>query len=114
MWRRTRKASDFGAEIEAHIALETERLKEQGLSDDDRRGFAQGDSCTPSQGGAWLLHRRSGSNGPRYGAEIWRESAGNAGAFQSPLCRARREGPVSRGRTAEAHRDNRFRQRGES
>jgi hypothetical protein len=33
MFRRTRKASDFGAEIEAHLAMETDRLKEQGLSD---------------------------------------------------------------------------------
>src|SRR5579863_1820170 len=32
MSRRKRKASDFGAEIEAHINLETERLQEQGLS----------------------------------------------------------------------------------
>jgi predicted permease len=32
MFRRKRKASDFGAEIEAHIQLETERLQEQGLS----------------------------------------------------------------------------------
>jgi hypothetical protein len=41
MWRRTRKASDFGAEIEAHIELETERLKEQGLSEEDARTEAR-------------------------------------------------------------------------
>lgn len=41
MWRRTRKASDFGAEIEAHIALETERLQEQGLSYEDARTAAR-------------------------------------------------------------------------
>jgi predicted permease len=41
MWRRTRKASDFGAEIEAHIALETERLQEQGLSYEDARAAAR-------------------------------------------------------------------------
>ena len=41
MWRRTRKASDFGAEIEAHIALETERLQEQGLSHEDARTEAR-------------------------------------------------------------------------
>ena len=41
MWRRTRKASDFGAEIEAHIALESERLQEQGLSDEDARTEAR-------------------------------------------------------------------------
>ena len=41
MFRRTRKASDFGAEIAAHIELETERLKEQGLSDEDARTAAR-------------------------------------------------------------------------
>src|SRR5271170_3075741 len=41
MWRRTRKASDFGAEIEAHIALETERLQEQGFSYEDARTAAR-------------------------------------------------------------------------
>jgi putative ABC transport system permease protein len=34
MFRRKRRASDFGAEIEAHIQLETERLREHGLSDE--------------------------------------------------------------------------------
>jgi predicted permease len=41
MFRRTRKASDFGAEIEAHLAMETDRLKEQGLSDEDARAEAR-------------------------------------------------------------------------
>jgi putative ABC transport system permease protein len=41
MFRRKRKASDFGAEIEAHIQLETERLQEQGLSDEDARTAAR-------------------------------------------------------------------------
>jgi MacB-like periplasmic core domain len=41
MFRRTRKASDFGAEIEAHIALEAERLQEQGLSYEDARTEAR-------------------------------------------------------------------------
>src|SRR5271170_2506644 len=41
MFRRTRKASDFGAEIAAHIELETERLKERGLSDEDARTEAR-------------------------------------------------------------------------
>jgi predicted permease len=41
MFRRTRKASDFGAEIEAHIALETERLQEQGLCYEDARTQAR-------------------------------------------------------------------------
>jgi predicted permease len=41
MFRRTRKASDFGAEIEAHLAMEADRLKEQGLSDEDARAEAR-------------------------------------------------------------------------
>ena len=41
MFRRKRKASDFGAEIEAHIQLETERLQEQGLSDEKARTAAR-------------------------------------------------------------------------
>lgn len=40
MLRLKRKASDFGAEIEAHIQLETERLREQGLSDEEARKAA--------------------------------------------------------------------------
>ena len=41
MFRRKRKASDFGAEIEAHIQLETERLQERGLSYADARTAAR-------------------------------------------------------------------------
>lgn len=41
MFRRKRKASDFGAEIDAHIQLETERLREQGLSYEDARTAAR-------------------------------------------------------------------------
>jgi predicted permease len=41
MFRRTRKASDFGAEIEAHLEMETDRLKEQGLSDEAARTAAR-------------------------------------------------------------------------
>jgi predicted permease len=40
MFRPKRKTSDFGAEIEAHIELETERLQEQGLSHEDARTAA--------------------------------------------------------------------------
>ena len=40
MFRRGRKTSDFGAEIEAHLQLETERLREQGLSEQDARAAA--------------------------------------------------------------------------
>jgi len=41
MFGRTRKSSDFGAEIEAHLAMETDRLKEQGMSDEDARAAAR-------------------------------------------------------------------------
>jgi predicted permease len=41
MFRRKRKASDFNAEIEAHIQLEGERLREEGLSDDEARVAAR-------------------------------------------------------------------------
>lgn len=41
MFRRKRKVSDFGAEIEAHLHLETERLREEGLSDADARAAAR-------------------------------------------------------------------------
>jgi predicted permease len=41
MFGRTRKASDFGAEIEAHLEMETDRLKEQGMSDEDARTEAR-------------------------------------------------------------------------
>ena len=40
MLRSKRKASDFGAEIEAHIELEIERLQEQGLSYEQARTAA--------------------------------------------------------------------------
>ncbi len=40
MFGRKRKASDFGAEIQAHIQLEIERLREQGLSDEDAHNAA--------------------------------------------------------------------------
>jgi predicted permease len=41
MFRRKRKASDFSAEIEAHIQHESERLGEQGLSEEEARAAAR-------------------------------------------------------------------------
>jgi putative ABC transport system permease protein len=41
MFRRKRKQSDFTAEIEAHLELEMERLKEQGLSEEEARVAAR-------------------------------------------------------------------------
>jgi len=41
MFWRKRKSSDFAAEINAHLELETERLKEQGLSEAEARTAAR-------------------------------------------------------------------------
>jgi putative ABC transport system permease protein len=41
IFRRKRKPSDFTAEIETHIKLETDRLREQGLSDRDAEAAAR-------------------------------------------------------------------------
>jgi predicted permease len=41
MFKRMRKQSDFNAELEAHIAHEVDRLKEQGLSDKEARTAAR-------------------------------------------------------------------------
>lgn len=40
MFGRKRKLDDFGAEIQAHLKLETERLEEQGLSYEEARAAA--------------------------------------------------------------------------
>src|SRR5207247_2032825 len=39
--RRKRKASDFSSEMEAHIQLETDRLREQGVSEREARAAAR-------------------------------------------------------------------------
>src|SRR5712671_5204305 len=41
MFRGKRKPSDFTSEIEAHLQLEIERLREQGLSEEDARATAR-------------------------------------------------------------------------
>jgi len=41
MFRRKRSAADFQAEIEAHLALEADDLKGEGLSADEARWKAQ-------------------------------------------------------------------------
>jgi predicted permease len=41
MFWRKREQSDFAAEIRAHLELETEQLKEHGLSDEEARGAAR-------------------------------------------------------------------------
>jgi putative ABC transport system permease protein len=41
MFRRKRKQNDFNAEVEAHLALEADRLKEQGMNDEEARMAAR-------------------------------------------------------------------------
>ncbi len=41
MFRRRRKPSDFGAEIEAHLQLEMDRLRAQGFSEEEARAAAR-------------------------------------------------------------------------
>src|SRR5262249_15611552 len=41
MFRPRRKTSDFSAEIEAHILLESERLQEQGMCEEEARAAAR-------------------------------------------------------------------------
>lgn len=40
IFRRKRNASDFNEEIAAHIAAETERLREQGFSEEEAHNRA--------------------------------------------------------------------------
>ena len=41
MFRRKRSAEDFRAEIEAHLELETDELKSEGLNEDEARWKAR-------------------------------------------------------------------------
>jgi hypothetical protein len=41
MFGHKRKLDDFASEIEAHIQLEVERLREQGLSEEQARAAAR-------------------------------------------------------------------------
>jgi hypothetical protein len=41
MFRRKRKASDFSAEIAAHLRQESESLEEQGLGEEEARAVAR-------------------------------------------------------------------------
>jgi hypothetical protein len=41
VFRARRKPSDFRAEIEAHLHLEAERLREEGLREEDARAAAR-------------------------------------------------------------------------
>jgi predicted permease len=60
LFRRKRKLGDFGAEIEAHLQLEKDRLREQGLS-----GGEAGDAARRSFGNVTRDRERSYESGRR-------------------------------------------------
>lgn len=39
-WRRKRSQTDFSSEVQSHIALETDRLRSTGLSEEEARSQA--------------------------------------------------------------------------
>jgi hypothetical protein len=73
-----------------------------------------GDTRAASQDTTRLCCRGGRRHGPRHLSEICGEGPGNAGAFQRPLPASHRQDPSGGGRSAQAHRGDRVRQRGES
>ena len=82
MFRRRRSSGDFGAEIEAHIDLEAQRLRDEGLPEEEARAAARrafgsvlGARERFYESGRWLWwdHLRQDV---RYGARMLRRSPG--------------------------------------
>src|SRR6267378_6164204 len=82
MFRRKRKANDFSAEIEAHLQQESERLREQGLTEEDARAAARRSFGNIMQAeerfyesGPWLWLDRLGRD-VRFGARMLARNPG--------------------------------------
>ena len=67
MFERKRKLSDFTEEIEAHLQLEMERLREAGMSEEDARTEARRAFGNVTQARERFYKRTDGYGGTGYG-----------------------------------------------